>query len=109
MTSKRKTIIGAIILVVVTAILSSALTLQISTYMSIKAGDNILPRGTYSRLKKYNKVDDVKDTRASYCIEETDEEMLQHLRDNGFSQFPVVIADGVTWCGFRPDRLKLLV
>lgn len=42
-------------------------------------------------------------------VEETDEEMLQHLRDSGFSQFPVVIADGVTWCGFRPDRLKLLV
>lgn len=42
-------------------------------------------------------------------VEETDEEMLQHLRDQGFGQFPVVIADGVTFTGFRPDRLELLV
>lgn len=74
MTSKKKTIIGAIILVVVTAILSSALTLQISTYMSIKAGDGIVPRGNFSRLKKYNKLDDVKDTLERYYIEEPVEE-----------------------------------
>lgn len=42
-------------------------------------------------------------------VEETDEEMLQNLRDQGFGQFPVVIADGVTFTGFRPDRLELLV
>lgn len=76
MTSKKKTIIGAIILVVVTAILSSVLTLQISTYMSIKAGDNILPGNKFSRLKKYNKLDEVKDTLERYYIEEPDEEEM---------------------------------
>lgn len=42
-------------------------------------------------------------------VDETDEVLLQHLRDSGFSQFPVVINGKVTWTGFRPDLLKEVV
>lgn len=32
----------------------------------------------------------------------------QTLRDAGFLQAPVVVADAGSWSGYRPDRIRLL-
>ncbi|NMA95455.1 MAG: S41 family peptidase [Clostridiales bacterium] len=77
MISKRKAIIGAILLVIVTAIVSSIFSIQLSTYMDIKTGDGILSGKNLSRAKRYNKLDEVRDTLERYYIEEpSDDEMM---------------------------------
>ncbi len=102
MTSKKKTIIGAIILVVVTAILSSVITIQITTYRQIQAGDNIITRDKFTRLKEYNKLDDVRQTLENYYIEEpkTDEMMTGAIKGMVAS-----IGDPYTYY-FTPDEYK---
>ncbi len=39
----------------------------------------------------------------------TDTEALEALKRRGYMQAPVVITDGSTWTGYRPDRIKALV
>lgn len=33
---------------------------------------------------------------------------LEHVKSLGFVQAPVVVADGDSWSGFRPDKIKAL-
>ena len=35
-----------------------------------------------------------------------DDEALQRFVDAGYRQAPIVVADGETWSGFRPDNIQ---
>ena len=35
-----------------------------------------------------------------------DPDALEHVKSLGFVQAPVVVADGDSWSGFRPDKIK---
>jgi len=72
MANKKRTIIGAVVLVVVTAILTSVLTIQVMAYKTIKSGDSIISRTKYTRLKEYNQLDEVRNILEQYYIEEPD-------------------------------------
>ncbi len=37
-----------------------------------------------------------------------DEEALQTVKELGYLQAPVVVADGEHWSGFRPDKIQEL-
>lgn len=39
---------------------------------------------------------------------DTQPETIETLRAQGFRQLPVVIADGLSWSGFRPDMINRL-
>lgn len=38
-----------------------------------------------------------------------DDKALQTVKDLGYMQAPVVIADEAHWSGFQPDRIKAIV
>lgn len=37
-----------------------------------------------------------------------DLEALEYVKSLGFAQAPVVVAEGESWAGFRPDKIKAL-
>ena len=37
---------------------------------------------------------------------EADAETADNFREQGYQSLPIVVANGETWAGFRPDKIK---
>lgn len=46
-------------------------------------------------------------TFTNYCVDQ-DPQLEKALQAKGYSDYPVVIADNLSWSGYRPDMINLL-
>ncbi|MFU0799632.1 MAG: S41 family peptidase [Xylanivirga thermophila] len=76
MISKKKAAIGAAILIVVTAIVSSFFAIQIDRYASFKNGTAVVPRKNFARMQDYGKLDAVRSILEGEYIEEPDNDKM---------------------------------
>ena len=73
MISKRTAALGAVVIILVTAFFSSFLTFEVSKYLDIQSGDRfIVKREVYELLKKYEKLEQVRQVIERDYIEEPD-------------------------------------